>query len=148
MTMKEELAQILSELPDDATWDDLLRELYRWKKITHGMSEEELAMPAPLPENELNAILGRVDSASSLPDDMRNTKKYNPGNYVTLGMVAGAVAIFFAMVFPPLSWAAAAVAAITGVIGVIHKEEKAWVPILLAMVSLVPMIFIFGGAPS
>ncbi len=145
MSMKEELAQILSELPDEADWEDLLRELYRWKKITVGMNEEELAMEAPLPESEVNAIMGRVISASNLPDDMRNTRKYNPGNYVTLGMASGVVAVLFAMVFPPLSWLAAIIAGIAGVVGVVHKEEKAWVPILLALVSLIPMLFIAGS---
>lgn len=145
MTMKEELAQILSELPDDATWDDLLKELYRRKKITHGMNDEELAMETPLPESEVNAIMARVDSSWSIPDDMRNTKKYKPGNYVTLGMAAGVVAVLFAMVFPPLSWLAALLAGIAGVIGVVHKEEKAWVPILLALVSLLPFLFITGS---
>ncbi|WP_294948405.1 hypothetical protein [Sulfurivirga sp.] len=145
MSMKEELAQILSELPDEADWEDLLRELYRWKKITVGMNEEELAMEAPLPESEINAIMGRVISASNLPDDMRNTRKYNPGNYVTLGMASGVVAVLFAMVFPPLSWLAAIIAGIAGVVGVVHKEEKAWVPILLALVSLIPMLFIAGS---
>ena len=145
MSMKEELAQILSELPDEADWEDLLRELYRWKKITVGMNEEELAMEAPLPESEVNAIMGRVISASNLPDDMRNTRKYNPGNYVTLGMASGVIAVLFAMVFPPLSWLAAIIAGIAGVVGIVHKEEKAWVPILLALVSLLPMIFISGS---
>ena len=143
MSMKEEVTEILKNLPDDATWDDFIKELYRWKKITHGMNEEELAMEAPLPESELNAILGRIDSASSLPDDMRNTRKYNPGNYVTLGMVAGAIAVMFAMVLPPLSWLAAIAAVVSGGIGILHKEEKAWVPITLAVVSLIPMIFIY-----
>lgn len=145
MTMKEELAQILSEMPDDASWDDLLKALYRWKKITYGMNDEELAMEAPLPESEVNAIVARVISASSIPDDMRNTKRYKPGNYVTLGMASGVVAILFAMVFPPLSWLAAGVAGIAGIIGAVHKEEKAWVPILLAVVSLLPMVFIAGS---
>lgn len=145
MSMKEEVTEILKNLPDDATWDDFIKELYRWKKITHGMNEEELAMEAPLPESELNAILGRIDSASSLPDDMRNTRKYNPGNYVTLGMASGVIAVLFAMVFPPLSWLAAIIAGIAGVVGIVHKEEKAWVPILLALVSLLPMIFISGS---
>ncbi len=145
MTMKEELAQILSEMPDDASWEDLLKELYRWKKITYGMNDEELAMKAPLPDSEVNAIVGRVISASSMPDDMRNTRRYNPGNYVTLGMASGVVAVLFAMVFPPLSWLAAGIAGIAGIIGVTHKEEKAWVPILLALVSLIPMLFIAGS---
>ena len=109
------------------------------------MNEEELAMEAPLPESEVNAIMGRVISASNLPDDMRNTRKYNPGNYVTLGMASGVVAVLFAMVFPPLSWLAAIIAGIAGVVGVVHKEEKAWVPILLALVSLIPMLFIAGS---
>lgn len=145
MTIKKELAQILSELPEDATWDDLLKALYRHKKITHGMNDDELAMEVPLPESEVNAILARIDSSWSIPDDMRNTKRYHPGNFVTLGMAAGVVAILFAMVFPPLSWLAAVLAGVTGVVGLVHKEEKAWIPILLALVSLVPFLFITGS---
>ena len=79
-----------------------------------------------------------------MPDDHRNTKKYNPSNSVTLGMIAGVIAILFAFIFPPLSWVAAPVALISRIIGIIAKQEKAWVPILMTIVAIVPMLFILA----
>lgn len=80
----------------------------------------------------------------SIPGDHRNTKTYDPSDSVTLGIVAGVVAIFFAFIFPPLSWIAAGVAVISGLIGIKNAQEKAWVPILMSIVAVVPMFFIFS----
>lgn len=142
MSIKQDALAIVENLPDDATWDDLVKELYRNKKITLGMTDLEVVQEE-LSEAELSAIISRLHSSSSRPDDMRNTRTYNPGDATTLAMVAGVIAIFTAFVFPPISWFSAAVAVIAGGIGIKKQEEKAWVPILMAAVSIIPLIFIF-----
>jgi hypothetical protein len=135
MSIKQQAHEIVDQLPEDADWNDLVKALYLEKKITLGMTDIE-AVQKDHTEGEVNAIMARLQSASSRPDDMRNTKTYEPGNATTMGMVAGVVAIIFALVFPPISWVAAVLATISGVLGISKKEDKAWVPILLAMVSV------------
>lgn len=144
MSIKEDAHAIVEQLSDDATWDDLVKELYKNKKITLGMTDLEVVQ-SELSESDINGIIGRLQSASNQPDDMRNTKTYKPGDSATLGMVAGVVAILFSFVFPPIAWIAAPIAIIAGVIGLKNKEDKAWVPILLALISIVPMILIVLG---
>ena len=98
-----------------------------------------------LSDSYVSNIVSRLHSSQSMPDDHRNTKIYDPGNAVTLGMVGGVAAIIFAFIFPPLSWLGAAVALIAGIVGLIGKQEKAWIPILMAGVAIVPIFFIIGG---
>lgn len=143
MSIKEQATTIVDQLDEQANWDDLLRALYKEKKITLGMTEFELAQD-DLTDADVNAILARLASSSSQPSDMRNTRTYNPGNAVTLGMIAGVIAIFFGLVFPPIGWSAAVVALVAGGYGLTQKEEKAWIPLLLAGVSLLPMLSIFN----
>ena len=90
------------------------------------------------------SIMGRLQSASNVPDDMRNTQSYQPGNAVTTGMVAGIIAIFFAFVFPPISWVAAPIAVVAGAFGLKYQQPKAWVPILMAIVSIAPMVMVLN----
>lgn len=139
MSIKADAQSIIKDLPEDASWDDLVKELYRQKKITHGMTDLEVVQ-SELSEADVNAIMARLKSSSSKPDDMRNTKNYTPGNAVTLGMISGIAAILFSLVFPPIAWVAAFVAFGSGLFGIYRKEEKSWVPILLAIVSLFPLI--------
>ena len=139
MSLKEDAHVIIDQLNDDADWDDLVKALYLNKKITLGMTDLEVVQEE-LSESDVNGIIGRLKSASTQPDDMRNTKTYKPGDSATLGMVAGVVAILFSFVFPPIAWVAAPIAVIAGLVGVKNKEEKAWVPILLALISIVPMV--------
>ena len=145
MSIKQDAHEIIDQLPNDAHWNDLVKSLYKNKKITLGMSDLEVAQPE-LSDSDINSIIGRMESSSSEPTDMRNTRTYQPGNASTLGMVAGVVAILFSFVFPPIAWAAAPVALISGVIGVKNKEEKAWVPILLSLISVVPLVVLLTGA--
>lgn len=119
----------------------MLVELYKQKKITLGLTDLEIVQPA-LDDSDIKAVMARLESSSSQPSDMRNTKTYDPGNAVTLGMIAGIVAILFSFVFPPIAWVAAVLAFASGAYGVSKKEEKAWVPVLLAIVSLVPIVSI------
>lgn len=143
MSIKEDAHAIVDQLDENANWDDLVKELYLNKKITLGMTDLEVVQDN-LSESDVNGIMGRLKSASTQPDDMRNTKTYAPGDSATLGMVAGVVAILFSFVFPPIAWVAAPIAIIAGAIGVKNKEDKAWVAILLALVSIVPMIILLS----
>jgi len=139
MSIKDDAHEIINQLDDDAGWDDLVKSLYLNKKITLGMTDIEVVQK-DLSESDINGIMGRLQSASTQPDDMRNTKTYQPGDSATLGMIAGVIAILFSFVFPPISWVAAPIAIVAGVIGLKNKEDKAWVPILLGLVSVVPML--------
>ncbi len=143
MTVKAEAQAIVAQLQDDASWDDLIKELIRQRKITIGMRDEEIHQ-TELNNAQVNAIVARLHSSHSLPDDMRNTNTYRPGNATTLGMVSGVLAVVFAFIFPPIAWLGAAVAVMAGGYGISKKEEKAWIPILLAMVSLLPFVLIFS----
>lgn len=142
MSIKEDAHAIVDQLSNDAHWDDLVKSLYKSKKITLGMTDLEVAQPE-LTDSDISSILGRIESSSSEPTDMRNTRTYQPGNASTLGMVAGVIAIVFSFVFPPVAWIAAPVALISGVIGLKNKEEKAWVPILLSLISVIPLVSLF-----
>lgn len=144
MSIKEDAHAMVDQLPNDAHWDDLVKSLYKNKKITLGMTDLEVAQPE-LTDSDINSILGRIESSSSEPTDMRNTRNYQPGNASTLGVIAGVIAILFSFVFLPVAWIAAPVALISGVIGLKNKEEKAWVPILLSLVSVIPMVVLFIG---
>ncbi|CAN8140824.1 DUF2157 domain-containing protein [uncultured Thiomicrorhabdus sp.] len=145
MSIKADAQSIINELPEDASWEDLIKALYRSKKITLGMTDMEVVQ-SELTEADINAIMARLESSNSRPDDMRNTKSYTPGNAVTLGMISGVAAILFSLVFPPIAWIAAIVAFGSGLFGMSKKEEKSWVPVLLAIVSLVPLINILANS--
>lgn len=142
MSIKQEAHDLVDQLDEDATWNDLVKSLYLNKKITLGMTDIEVVQDE-MDESDVNAIMNRLQSASNQPSDMLNTRSYVPGNNATLGMIAGVVAILFAIVFPPISWVAAPIAVVSGLIGIKNREEKAWVPILLAMVSTIPMLNLF-----
>lgn len=141
MSIQSQAHELIDQLPEDAQWDDLVKQLYKHRKITFGMTEQEMQQN-DLSDADLNTIIARLTSASSQPSDMRNTKTYNPGNAVTLGMIAGVIAILFSFVFPPIAWAAAVVALVSGGYGLLQKEEKSWIPLLLAGISLVPILSI------
>jgi len=147
MSIKQDAHAIIDQLDDNANWNDLVKALYMNKKITLGMTDIEVVQDS-LSDSDINGIIGRLQSASTQPDDMRNTKTYQPGDSATLGMVAGVIAIVFSFIFPPIAWIAAPVAIAAGVIGVKNKEDKAWVPILLALVSIIPMLVLLGGSGS
>lgn len=145
MSIKLEAKQLVDQLDENANWDDLVRELIRQRKVTIGMRDEEIQQADELTMSDANAIMARLNSSNSLPDDMRNTNKYKPGNATTFGMVAGILAILF-VVIPPISWIAAVTALVAGAFGMVKKEEKAWIPILLAIVSLFAYFVIDLGA--
>ncbi len=143
MSIKDSANTIVNNLPDDASWNDLVKALIKEKKITLGMTDIEIAQDE-LSEADISTIIARLQGSQAMPDDMRNTKVYHPSDAVTLGMVAGVVAIFFSLVFPPIAWASALVALVAGIYGLSKSQPKAWVPILMSAVSIVPMFFIVG----
>jgi hypothetical protein len=137
-TLKSELEQIIQVLPADATWDDVVYQLYVDGKITLGLSETEIA--EPMTRDVFNHLFVRAESAHDLPVDMRNTLIYHPGNMTSLGMIAGVVAAAFAFVFPPISWIAAPIALGAGLLGFVARQKNAWIPILLSVVTIVPFL--------
>jgi hypothetical protein len=48
--VKEEARQILEKLPEDATWDDLMYEIYVKQKITDGQDAADRGQVIPHPE--------------------------------------------------------------------------------------------------
>lgn len=136
--IKKEMEQLIDRLPEDASWDDLLYQLYAQGKVTRGLSEDERDMPVTI--DAFNQLFTRAESAHSLPEDMRNTLIYHPGNTTTIAMVAGVIAAAFAFVFPPISWFAAPVALIAGFMGVLAGQQRAWVAMLLALVTFLPFM--------
>jgi hypothetical protein len=55
-------------------------------------------------------------------------------------MIAGVIAAAFAFVFPPIAWMAAPVAFIAGFMGVLGGQKRAWVAMMLALVTLIPFV--------
>lgn len=136
--MKTELAELLNQLPDDASWDDLMYALYASGKTSLGLSVNE--RDEPMTREKFDQLFQRAESAHDLPDDMRNTLIYHPGNMTTVGIVAGVIAAAFAFVFPPIAWLAAPVAFIAGLLGVVAGQPRAWVAMLLAAVTFIPFL--------
>ncbi len=133
---KNEMKQLIDRLPEETSWDDLLFQLYKDGKVSLGLSETERNQP--LTDDQLKQLFVRAESAHNLPVDMRNTLIYHPGNTTTIAMVAGVIAAGFAFVFPPIAWLAAPVAFIGGFMGVLAGQQRAWVAMLLALVTLMP----------
>jgi len=136
--IKNELTTLIEQLPADATWDDVVYQLYVDGKVTLGLAENE--RDEPMSREMFNNLFIRAESAHDMPDDMRNTLIYHPGNTTTVAMIAGVVAAGFAFVFPPIAWMAAPVAFIAGFMGVLAGQPKAWVAMVLSLVTLIPFI--------
>lgn len=137
-TLKSELDQIIQALPANASWDDVVYQLYAEGKITLGLSETEQS--EPITRDVFNHLFVRAESAHDLPIDMRNTLIYHPGNMTSIGMIAGVVAVAFAFVFPPISWIAAPIALGAGLLGFVARQKNAWIPILLSAVTILPFL--------
>lgn len=133
---KDEMKQLIDRLPEGADWDALMFQLYSEGKTTLGLAENE--RNTPMTKDRFLQLFVRAESAHDLPVDMRNTLIYHPGNTTTIAMVAGIIAAGFAFVFPPIAWLAAPIAFIGGFMGVLAGQQKAWLAMLLAMVTLMP----------
>jgi hypothetical protein len=136
--IKNELIELAERLPVDANWNDVVFQLYSEGKVNLGLAADERDefMSRELFDN----LFIRAESAHDMPDDMRNTLIYHPGNTTTVAMVAGVIAAGFAFVFPPIAWLAAPVAFIAGFMGVLAGQPKAWVAMILSLVTLLPFM--------
>jgi hypothetical protein len=134
--INNELIELAQRMPADASWNDVVYQLYLDGKVTLGLAENERdeAMSRELFDN----LFIRAESAHDMPNDMRNTLIYHPGNTTTVAMVAGVIAAGFAFVFPPIAWLAAPVAFIAGFMGVLAGQPRAWVAMMLSLVTLLP----------
>ncbi|MDX1348182.1 MAG: hypothetical protein R3189_08035 [Thiomicrorhabdus chilensis] len=137
MTIKQEAHHLVDQLAEDATWDDLVRSLYRNKKITLGMTDIEVVQDE-ISEADINTVMARLQSSSSTPDDMRNTKTYNPSNSVTASWVLVALAplLFISILLAPVAYVLAIGGIVMGLKAVKDRVEKAWLPVLVGVIEL------------
>ncbi|WP_373017222.1 hypothetical protein [Thiomicrorhabdus sp.] len=144
MSIKQEAHQIVDELAEDATWNDLVKALYTNKKITIGMTDIEVVQDE-LTDADISAVMARLQSSSSTPDDMRNTKKYNPSNSITASWVLVALAplLFISILLAPVSYFLALAGIFMGAKALTEKAEHAWYPILVGVIELI----LFVGLP-
>jgi type IV secretory pathway VirB2 component (pilin) len=143
-TVKNELIQLAERLPEDASWQDVIYELYLTGKVDLGLAKNERGQV--LSKEDVTALFVRAELAHDVPADMRNTMIYHPGNTTTVAMVAGVIAAGFAFVFPPISWLAAPVALIAGIMGILGGQPRAWVAVLLSLVTFLPFLTLFSPA--
>lgn len=141
MSIKQDAHQIVDELQEDATWNDLVKELYRQKKITLGMTDIEVAQEE-VTDADVSSVLARIQSASSMPDDMRNTRAYEPNNSVTASWVLVALAplLFISILLAPVAYVLAAGGIVLGLKALKEHAEKAWLPVLVGAIELVLFI--------
>lgn len=142
MSIKQEAHEMIDNLTDESTWDDLVKELYRSKKITLGMTDIEVVQDQ-LSEAEIATIMSRMQSSSSRPDDMRNTKTYNPDNSVTASwaLVALAPLLFISILLAPVAYVLSVAGIFFGIKGLIAtKKSAAWVPIAIGIIELILFI--------
>ncbi|MDG6778050.1 hypothetical protein QCB44_04950 [Thiomicrorhabdus sp. zzn3] len=138
MSIKEEAHQLVDQLPDDAVWDDLVKSLYKNKKITTGMTDIEVVQDE-LSDADVNTIFARLQSSSSTPDDMRNTKTYNPNNSVTASWVLVALAplLFISILLAPVAYVLAIGGIALGLKAMSQHVEKAWYPVVVGVIELI-----------
>ncbi|MGH7567162.1 MAG: hypothetical protein ACREK2_10065 [Gemmatimonadota bacterium] len=49
-SIREQAQRLIEDLPDDATWDDLMREIYVRKTIETGLADSEKGRTTPVEE--------------------------------------------------------------------------------------------------
>lgn len=131
MAVKNDLQQLINQLPENATWDDVLVYAIRERKLTSILSGEEIALDQ-MSEGDVQAVLNRIYSVKDAPADLINTETPQADRFTTWAIGAGIVSF---LPIPVLSWALMAVAAGAGVLGIFKGESKAFVGIALALVS-------------
>lgn len=151
MSIKKEAHDIVDQLADGAEWDDLVRSLYKNKKITLGMSDLEVVQES-LTDSDVNTIISRLHSSSSTPDDMRNTRKYRPNNSATASwaLVALAPLLFISILLAPVAYILALGGIFFGFKAMSENAEKAWMPIGVGVIELllfiaIPLIGVMGS---
>jgi predicted transcriptional regulator len=50
VNIKEEVRRLLDRLPDDASWDDVMHEIYVRKAIESGLADSETGRTTPVEE--------------------------------------------------------------------------------------------------
>lgn len=131
--LRQEFDYALSQLTDDATWEDVVVELVREKKLHWILNEQEKAeLHQALEDGEVAAVMARLHSSSSQKDDMRDTDVHYPDQWTTWAVGAGVVSF---LPIPILSWALFAIAGVAGLIGTLKGEKKAWIGMVLAFLS-------------
>jgi len=136
--IKNELMALASRMPEGSTWNDVVYQLYVEGKVNLGLAANE--RDEPMSRELFDNLFIRAESAHDMPDDMRNTLIYHPGNTTTVAMVAGVIAAAFAFVFPPIAWIAAPIAFVAGFMGVLAGQPRAWVAMMLSLVTLLPFL--------
>ena len=141
MSIKQEAHEIVDQLAENADWDDLVKSLYKNKKITLGMTDIEVVQGS-LSDSDINTVISRLHSSSSTPDDMRNTKKYNPSNSVTASwaLVALAPLLFISILLAPMAYVLAIGGIIFGLKAMSEKVPKAWMPLGVGAIELLLFI--------
>ena len=141
MSIKQEAHEIVDQLPEEANWDDLVKSLYRNQKITLGMNEHEMEDGAPS-EAEIANIFSRLNCASHVPEDARDTQKYTPGNSLTASwaLVALAPLFFISILLMPVAYIFALVGMVLGIKSMGKDVEHAWVPVVVGLVELILVI--------
>lgn len=147
MSIKTEAYKIIDQLPEDANWDDLVKQLYRERKISLGMSDLEVVQHGDLNDNQIATIMGRVNSSSSLPDDMRNTKTYQPDNTLTASWVLVALAplLFISILLAPAAYALSAIGVLLGLKAMLGRKHNAWLPTALGAIELILFVALPAG---
>lgn len=145
MSIKEDAIKLVEQLPEEATWNDLVKSLIREKKITLGLKDIEIVQDR-LTDEELSAIIARLESASSAQDDMRNTKKYNPDNALTVSwvMVSLAPLLFISILIAPGAYLLSALGILFGAKACTSKVKGAWLPTVIGVIELI----LFVAIPS
>ena len=141
MSIKQEAHEMVDQLADEANWDDLVKSLYKNKKITLGMTDIEVVQ-STLSDSEIDAIVRRLHSSSVAMDNLRNTKTYNPNNSVTASwaMVALAPLLFISILLAPVAYVLAIGGILFGLKAMTEKVQKAWMPIGVGIIELVLFI--------
>lgn len=146
MSIKAEAQKIVEQLSEDAHWNDLVKSLIRERKITLGLTDIELVQEN-FSEAELSNIIARLDSSSSTPDDMRNTRRYNPDNALTISWVLVSLAplLFISILIAPAAYLLSALGIIFGAKAWFSKIKGAWLPTVVGLIELV-LFFVVPSA--
>ena len=141
MSIKQEAHEIVDQLAEKAEWDDLVKLLYKNKKITLGMTDIEVVQDS-LSDSDINTIVSRLHSSALMSDDMHNTKTYDPNNSVTASwvMVALAPLLFISILLAPVAFILALGGIIIGLKAMAEKAQKAWMPVGVGVIELVLFI--------
>lgn len=138
MSIKEEAIKLVEQLPEEASWNDLVKSLIRERKITLGLTDIEVVQDH-LTEEELSAVIARLESASSAHDDMRNTRKYNPDNALTISWVLVSLAplLFISILIAPAAYLLSALGIVFGAKACMSKVKGAWLPTVVGVIELI-----------